>query len=105
MLFSGELRPMTHREYKMYRKPIRRSDGKWLTTDLFCGAFLMARGNEIIGIEPTNQTGRLAFVISPRKGFNDDLNAWDSNSAVEIRDFLDGVYWLKALMREGAIAP
>jgi hypothetical protein len=77
----------------------------WLTSDLFCGAFLIARGNEIIGIEPTNQTGRLAFVISPREGFSDDLKAWGCNAVVGIKDFLDAVYWLKAVMREGAIAP
>jgi len=100
MPFSSELMPMAYREYKAYRKPIQRSDGTWFSSDLFCAAFLVARGNEIIGIEPTNQGGRWAFAIEPHDGFDDDLRAWSSNSPMGIRDFLDSVYRLKAMMRE-----
>src|SRR6185437_3509392 len=75
MPFSSELMPMAYREYKAYRKPIQRSDGTWFSSYLFCAAFLVARGNEIIGIEPTNQGGRWAFAIEPHDGFDDDLRA------------------------------
>jgi hypothetical protein len=87
-------------DYKLFRVPLERADGMWLVADLYCASFLFARGNSCVGIEPTAQRGRHVFVISPRDAFADDLAAWSANAAVPVRDFLDGVYFLKALVRE-----
>jgi hypothetical protein len=90
---------MNSETFKIYRKPIRRTDGCWITSDLYAAAFFVARGSECIGIEPTGQKERYVFVISPRKGFSEDIEGWGSNAPVRVCDFLDGVYHLKSLMR------
>jgi hypothetical protein len=87
------------RTYKIYRKPIQRTDGNWLTSDLYAAGFFVARGSECVGVEPTSEQGRYAFVISPREGFGEDIEDWCSNGLVGVREFLDGVYLVKSLLR------
>jgi hypothetical protein len=87
------------RTYKIYRKPIQRTDGNWIISDLYGAGFFVARGNECIGIEPTGQSGRYAFLISPRDAFAEDIEDWCSNGIVRVRDFLDSVYLVKSLLR------
>lgn len=90
------MNPMTD---KRYRKPLRRSDGLWVVSDLYCAAFLVASGNEPISVEATFQDRRYAFVIAPEPHFEHDCEAWTSNSPIRVRDFLDAVYQLKGMIR------
>jgi hypothetical protein len=87
------------RTYKLYRKPIQRSDGNWLVSDLYAAGFFVARGSECVGVEPTNEKKRMAFVISPREAFTEDIEDWCSNATVRVREFLEGVYLVKSLIR------
>ena len=87
------------RTYKIYRKPIQRNDGNWLTSDLYAAGFFVARGSECVGVEPTGEHGRMAFVISPREAFTEDIEDWCSNGTVPVREFLDSVYLVKSLLR------
>ena len=88
------------RTYKIYRKPIQRTDGNWLTSDLYAAGFFVARGSECVGVEHTSEHGRVAFVISPREAFTEDIEDWCSNATVLVREFLDSVYLVKSLLRE-----
>jgi hypothetical protein len=88
------------RPYKIYRKPIQRTDGNWLTSDLYAAGFFVARGSECVGVEPTGEHGRMAFVIFPRESFTEDIEDWCSNGTVPVREFLDSVYLVKSLLRE-----
>jgi hypothetical protein len=88
------------RTYKIYRKPIQRTDGKWLTSDLYAAGFFVARGSECVGVEPTSENKRYAIVISPREAFTQDIEDWCSNATVPVREFLDGVYLVNSLIRE-----
>lgn len=85
--------------YKLYRQPLERADGRWLVSDLYTAAFLVASGNEVVEIEPTSQTGRHAFVIEPGPRFPDDYEAFASNAPIRIRDFIDAAYRLKGMLR------
>jgi hypothetical protein len=87
------------REYKRYRVPIQRCDGTWAVSDLYGAAFFHARGNTLIAVEPTGQPGRFAFVIAPRGDvFLADIEAWKSNAAIPVRDFIDGLYAAKQML-------
>jgi hypothetical protein len=85
--------------YKIYRKPIQRSDGNWLVSDLYAAGFFVARGSECVGVEPTSEKKRMAFVIAPREAFTEDIEDWCSNATVRVREFLEGVYLVKSLLR------
>jgi hypothetical protein len=87
------------KNYKIYRKPIQRTDGNWLTSDLYAAGFLVARGSKCLGVEPTSEKERYAFVISPREAFTEDIEDWCSNGIVCVREFLDAVYLVKSLIR------
>lgn len=87
------------RNYKIYRKPIQRTDGNWIITDLYAAGFFVARGSQCVGVEPTSEKERYAFVISPRDAFTEDIEDWCSNGIVCVRDFLDGVYLVKSMLR------
>ena len=86
--------------YKSYRHPLLRADGRWMTSDLYTAAFLAAKGNEIAAVELTPEPGRFAFVIDARSSFEADWDAWRSNDDIPIQNFLDFVYQCKALIRE-----
>src|ERR1700678_3916825 len=88
------------RTYKIYRKPIQRTDGNWLTSDLYAAGFFVARGSECVGVEPTSEQGRYAFVISPREEFADDVEDWCLDGIILVQEFLAGVYAMKSLLRE-----
>jgi hypothetical protein len=88
------------RTYKIYRKPIQRTDGNWLTSDLYAAGFFVARGSECVGVESTSEKKRYVFVISPREAFTEDIEDWCSNGIVCVGEFLDGVYLVKSLLRE-----
>jgi hypothetical protein len=87
--------------YKLYRQPLQRGDGRWLVSDLYAAAYLVACGNEVVEIEPTAQSGRFAFVIEPGLRFQDDYEAFASNAPIRVRDFIDAAYLLKGMLRSG----
>lgn len=91
------------KRYKLFREPLQRADGFWIISDLYACAFLIARGNELVGIEPNGQSKRLSFVICAGREFAADHAAFASNCPIPIRDFLDAVYLVKEKMREATV--
>jgi hypothetical protein len=83
---------------KLYRRPALRPDGLWAISDLYCAGFLIARGAEVTGIEPTSRPGRYIFLLSGN--LSADFDAWTANSEVRGRDFVDALHQLKGLLRE-----
>jgi hypothetical protein len=86
--------------YNSYRNPCQKFDGTWIVSDTYFAGFLIARGNQIIGVEASGQTGRLVFVISPRADFHEDVQDWHANAPIPVKDFLDGFYAAKKALRE-----
>jgi hypothetical protein len=89
------------RKTKQYREPVRRSDGLWAISDLYCASFLHARGNEAVATDATSEPGRSVFLITAGPHFDDDFQAWKSNTTIRVRDFIQALYALKRLIHTG----
>ena len=88
------------KKYLPFRVPLQRADGFWIVSDMYAAAFFLARGNEIVAVEPTADRARKVFVICARREFFSDREAFESNSPIPVRDFLDAVYRVKQKINE-----
>lgn len=84
---------------RMFETPIQASDGTWLFSNTLGTAFFVARGNRCVGTAPMEDKTKLAFVISPRAEFLQDLHDWHANGSVGVRDLQRSFAFVKGLLR------
>jgi hypothetical protein len=70
----------------------QKSDGTVAFADLYHAAFFVARGHQIVGLEPQNRPGRFDLLIAPGETFARDVGDWNRNVPVPILDFLNALY-------------
>lgn len=69
-------------------------------SDLYCAAFLIARGQTLTDVLPLYEGKRSGFIFKASETLAADCNAFSANAEIAVRDFLDGIYEVKRILRK-----
>jgi hypothetical protein len=88
------------RQAKLSKRPVQRSDGRWIVFDVCCAAFAVARDHVLVGLEDDpDARDKNVFVFEPAASFESDFDSFLANDTIAIQTFIDAFFAIKFLLR------